>query len=59
MNNPKKGWHHNYCVTCGKAYSTTTHYGGNKRIKCEVCQNYQCFKCFLKDMEISEIKKRK
>ena len=39
MNDPREGWHWNYCE-CGEGASKTTHFGGKNEIKCSWCSKF-------------------
>lgn len=46
---PKKGWHFNYCIKCKSIFSKTSHFGGKKEIKCNYCDQYLCLDCFVEE----------
>lgn len=46
---PKKGWHFNYCIKCKSIFSKTSHFGGKKEINCKYCDRYLCLDCFVEE----------
>ena len=54
MNDPREGWHWNYCE-CGEVASKTTHFGGKNEIKCSWCPKFtMCVDCVVKGNDPQE-----